>query len=358
MKSLPREITTFFLTVTLLATTFIAQRVPTTPCDCPKFIIEANLETVKAGDSVEFMISNLESKDLLAGGFEWTLSRGTIVSGQGTARIVVQTSQEMLTAPTPKPTPMPDPGEHGYIIGGPYRRSVEIKAMAKFIGSDNCTCAEASATVRVGRYSVLPNRIANVTGLKLDEQTLTAPCIPGRSSDQPVSEDMLVDVEAAAVDPEDDVLTYNYTVTGGRIIGTGAKVKWDLTGVAPGSYTITVGVDDGCGICGKTKTEEIKIVECQPLCVLFVCPTISITGPDKLKDENEFTADVRGGSVGDVSYAWTVTNGVIISGQGTPSVKVRLEPTSSISVKIGGLEGNYCIESATKSFRAGSIYLD
>jgi hypothetical protein len=48
-----------------------------------------------------------------------------------------------------------------------------------------------------------------------------------------------VDVKATAVNPDNDILTYNYTVTGGRIIGAGAKVKWDLTGVRSGTYTIT-----------------------------------------------------------------------------------------------------------------------
>jgi predicted metalloprotease with PDZ domain len=70
-----------------------------------------------------------------------------------------------------------------------------------------------------------------------------------------------IDVSTEALDPDGDVLTYNYTVSGGKIVGEGAKVVWDLSGVKPGTYTITVGVDDGCGVCGTTKTEQIKIIE-------------------------------------------------------------------------------------------------
>ncbi len=68
--------------------------------------------------------------------------------------------------------------------------------------------------------------------------------------------DVLVD----ALDPEIDVLMYNYQITGGRIIGVGHRVVWDLTDVNPGTYKITAGVDDGCGICGQyiTKTVVIK----------------------------------------------------------------------------------------------------
>ena len=68
-----------------------------------------------------------------------------------------------------------------------------------------------------------------------------------------------IDVTTTAVDPENDVLTYVYTVTGGRIIGTGAKVKWDFTGVHSGTYTITAGVDDGCGLCGATMTKTVVV---------------------------------------------------------------------------------------------------
>ena len=68
-----------------------------------------------------------------------------------------------------------------------------------------------------------------------------------------------IPVTTTAVDPENDVLTYNYKVTGGQIRGTGAKVIWDLNGVAAGIYTITVGVDDGAGVIGKTMTQTVVV---------------------------------------------------------------------------------------------------
>ncbi|HQU90904.1 MAG TPA: DUF6438 domain-containing protein [Pyrinomonadaceae bacterium] len=71
--------------------------------------------------------------------------------------------------------------------------------------------------------------------------------------------DKQIAVKTIAADPENDILTYVYTVTGGRIIGAGASVKWDLTGVRPGTYTITAGVDDGCGVCGRTMTKTVVV---------------------------------------------------------------------------------------------------
>ena len=58
---------------------------------------------------------------------------------------------------------------------------------------------------------------------------------------------VLVDSE----DPENDILTYRYSISVGTIIGDGRKVVWDLTEAPPGTYKLTAGVDDGCGICGK-----------------------------------------------------------------------------------------------------------
>ncbi len=101
---------------------------------------------------------------------------------------------------------------------------------------------------RNGRTQMV-NKFANVTDLLLSQTEITT------------SGKQTIDVSTTAVDPENDVLTYNYTVSAGRIVGTGAKVVWDLTGVEPGSYTIFAGVDDGCGICGRTITKTIKITE-------------------------------------------------------------------------------------------------
>ena len=68
-----------------------------------------------------------------------------------------------------------------------------------------------------------------------------------------------ISVVTVATDPENDVLTYNYKVSAGRIVGNGAKVMWDLTMVRPGTYTITAGVDDGMGIVGKTITKTVTV---------------------------------------------------------------------------------------------------
>jgi hypothetical protein len=87
---------------------------------------------------------------------------------------------------------------------------------------------------------VLINQHADVEDLALSSNEIEATSIKS------------IKVTTTAVDPEGDVLTYNYNATAGQIIGTGARVVWDLTGVKAGIYSITVGVDDGAGIVGRT----------------------------------------------------------------------------------------------------------
>jgi hypothetical protein len=105
---------------------------------------------------------------------------------------------------------------------------------------------------------------ANVAELTLSKNEITAYCI---TKDFPkgeiCSEDAEIEIAAKgeSADPT-DVLTYNYAVSGGKIIGTGATVTWDLTGVKSGKYTITASVDNGCGVCGTTKTQEVVVKEC------------------------------------------------------------------------------------------------
>ncbi len=94
---------------------------------------------------------------------------------------------------------------------------------------------------------ILVNNFANVVdlALSLDEISGTT----GKS----------ISVSTKAIDAENDVLTYVYTISGGKIIGRGSQVAWDLNGVPPGIYSISVGVDDGNGVIGSTITKTVAV---------------------------------------------------------------------------------------------------
>lgn len=99
-----------------------------------------------------------------------------------------------------------------------------------------------------------PNFVADVTNLTLDHWELVA--------GQNTGPEYQVNVFTEYFDPENDVLTFQYKVSGGKIVGQGANVVWDLTGLTPGTYTIMAGVNDGVGVCGKIKQRKVEILAC------------------------------------------------------------------------------------------------
>lgn len=74
-----------------------------------------------------------------------------------------------------------------------------------------------------------------------------------------------------------------------------------------------------------------------------ICPTVSVSCPANpdLSQPFDFTATVGGGDP-DVmpTYIWEVANGEIISGQGTPAIRVRslANKTVTATVRIGGFD--------------------
>lgn len=208
------------------------------------------------------------------------------------------------------------------------------------------------------RQAEVENKPADVTGLTVSDNLIKLGCPAGQvpAEGQVCNDSTTVSVTTTAVDPENDVLTYNYTVSGGRIVGTGANVSWDLSGVAPGTYTITAGVDDGCGLCGKTQTQTVTVEPCK--CISpCACPTLTVSGPAGITNPGDtmtFTATAAGGTT-DVTYNWSVSSGTIESGQGTPSITVRttreMAGTSvTATVELGGLPaGCNCPNSANET---------
>ncbi len=254
--------------------------------------------------------------------------RGSIEDSQFNGTITIAGDPRLRIQPTVTSFAGVPPGfrtssdPHGFIVQG-------------FVGRRNARGAAPT-----------PNQPANVTGVNLSKSTITLGCPAGeKSASDGCDDDRTVNVTASASDPENDPLTYNYTVSGGRIVGTGSNVSWDLSGVGVGTYTITAGVDDGCGVCGDTKTATVEVAECGDCEVICNCPdSITVSEPAVAVSEGDnltFTANVNGGDQDNVTYNWSVDRGTILEGQGTPTITVGTEglgaTTVTATVNVGGL---------------------
>ena len=186
--------------------------------------------------------------------------------------------------------------------------------------------------------SILPNSPPVISSFSASTAVITLPCQDGYHSSSnscPASPNMSVGLTANASDPDGDTLLYTYTVSGGRVSGEGANVKWDLSGVGPGKYTATVEVDDGCG-CISFSSTEVTIASCPDCVPNVVCPTsITASGPDAVEVGSSitYTANVVGSPLPPASgYNWSVSAGSITSGQGTTSITVSTNGLAGGSV--------------------------
>ena len=185
--------------------------------------------------------------------------------------------------------------------------------------------------------------------------TLAADCPPGqRPSESCTPTNSTVQLSAQATDPDGDTLLYTYSTTGGRITGDGPNATLDLTGVAPGTYTVTVEVDDGCGCVAFTST-TVTVNRCDCEVIPIPCPTVTVSCPSDVQENQPitFTANVSGGDTNITpTYNWTVSAGTISSGQGTSTITVDTTglggQTVTATVDVGGYDRS-CATSASCS---------
>jgi len=204
--------------------------------------------------------------------------------------------------------------------------------------------------------TIFPNQPPTVTLTAASSRVvLAAECGPNEQPDPactPTSS--TVQLSAQATDPDGDTLLYTYSTTGGRVTGDGPNATLDLTGVAPGTYTVTVEVDDGCGCVAFTSTTvTVERCNCIPVVADIPCPTVTVSCPSDVQPNQPitFTANISGGPT-DVTptYNWTVSAGTISSGQGTSTITVDTAglggQSVTATVDVGGFDRS-CTTSAS-----------
>lgn len=200
-----------------------------------------------------------------------------------------------------------------------------------------------------------PDSSSDSVRIGLDRDMLMYPCPPQYSCVRSGDGNMSIIVTISNVKSKDNSLSY--TVSGGRIVGEGAKVTWNLTGALPGTYRITVGVSDESGTQIQTATKVVT-VESFTTGDCF-CPTLSVTAPTSPTKAGEtmiFTATVEGGAQADVTYHWRISDGKIIAGQGTPTIKIKTNSkmagkTVTATIEIDGV----CEQCPTTETGTGKI---
>lgn len=140
---------------------------------------------------------------------------------------------------------------------------------------------------------------------------------------------------ANANDPDGDVLTYSWSATGGRIVGSGANVTFDASGLAEGSYTATAQVSDGfnsavdCSVSVNVKKRPNQ------------CPTVSLSASSTSVTEGEVVTFRASASDPDngpsaVTYEWNSSEG-----------SLRRNSDSEVSLDTTGMGGKTITVSVT-----------
>jgi hypothetical protein len=151
---------------------------------------------------------------------------------------------------------------------------------------------------------------------------------------------LVLDLKTEVSDPDVNELNYQYLVSGGKIIGGGSTVIWELTGVDPGFYSAKVKLRDGNGAAASA---SLSISVVTPIHCPLPCATVNISCPDEVfKGEPMICEATLFGGEPTVSpvYEWTVSAGAIIKGQGTSSIEVATAGVADqrlmASLKVGG----------------------
>ena len=103
---------------------------------------------------------------------------------------------------------------------------------------------------------------ACIQDIILSQTEVLATCpLPKTTTNFCPADKQSIQISVTALNLDNDVLTYNYEVSGGKIVGTGQNVTWNLSDAQPSTYTINACVDNGPG-CLNTITKEVKVVAC------------------------------------------------------------------------------------------------
>jgi hypothetical protein len=147
--------------------------------------------------------------------------------------------------------------------------------------------------------------------LQVSKTLLTHPCQPDSHSISracPSTADLQVALTVVTKDFNKPSV-YAYAVSGGRIVGEGSKVTWDLSAAGPGLYAVTVEVQDNNKKHRALSTANVTVQNCEDCVNSEPCPApIVVTCYDEVKEGTPITCKVVVGPAiwrAPAAYEWS-----------------------------------------------------
>jgi len=364
---------------------------PPPPPPCPQITL-IHKDTISVDDPLEFSVT---LNPAVAGvTYRWSIDRGTITSGQGTARITVDTTGlagQSVTATVDlggldPNCPHTKSGTTRIVDQGPvpcseitmdFRDKVSVNEQLVFSVTLNPAVAGVTYRWSLDRGTITSGQgtariTVDATGLGGQSVTATvdisglAPNCPHTKSGTtkiappppppppPCPEIIMrnqAEAPAAQKELEFEVtleplpqipLTYNWSVHGGTIQsgqGTPAVVV-NIVGLEGPSSTATVDIGGLAPNCPHTKSGTTRVAPPPPP----LCPQLIIRGPDTANPNQQvgyFLEIIGGIPIGAVTESWTVSNGTITSGQGTTRITVDTtgaQGAITVAVEVSGYD--------------------
>jgi len=137
-----------------------------------------------------------------------------------------------------------------------------------------------------------------------------------------------VNVTVRANASDNGAISYSYQVSGGRIEGSGSQVRWNYSGLQPGTYTISTTAKSGplSATCPST-TVNLSVAPPAPRLVCSANPTTPVYAGEYV-DVTATATDPNGNALPyPVTYAWRASGGAV-EGSGA---SVRLNTTGLAS---------------------------
>jgi len=336
------------------------------------FICLAPNATITAPSSVCANATNGASVTPTSGAtYAWTVTNGTLVSGQGTPSITFNagsTGNVSIAVNVTSSTGCPNSGNASVTINplppstitAPSAVCPSTSANASVAATSGATYAwtitNGTITGGAGTNAITFSAAASGNVALNITVTSSAGCSTNSSAAIPINSSPAATVtvppsvcangSASASVASQAGATYTWTITNGTITGGAGTNAITFTAGASGNVTVNVSVTNG----GCTATGNATIPINAP-------PSPAISAPSSVCANGAANASVAAQT--GATYAWTITNGTINSGQGTNAINFTAGSSGSVVLSItetlGGCSGTASQSVTTTAAPVASI---